>query len=326
MAYFRKLGGLIPRLADLCRREDRWLILINADPDALASALALKRILSRRVADAVIARINEVTRPDNLAMIRSLRIPVVPYVPGMREHFQHFAMVDSQPHHAPQFQGIEYSVVIDHHPISAEHPVQAAYVEIHPSAGAVSTLMTEYLYNLGIRPGKALATALMYGIRTDTSLFEHGNDVDLRAYQYLGNYGDSGLLKRIARSEYLLDWLGYFSQAFRELLVCRDGYFTCVSAVESPDILVTIADFFTRVHGLKWIAVCGVYNENVIIIFRSTDSKDVGHMASELFTDVGSGGGHRQMARTEFPLSAVAEKNVKTFVFRRLKDHAGKRK
>ena len=57
-------------------KEDRWCILINADPDALASALALRRILLPRVHNADIARVNEVTRPDNLAMIRYLRIPV----------------------------------------------------------------------------------------------------------------------------------------------------------------------------------------------------------------------------------------------------------
>ena len=49
-------------------KDDRWCILINADPDALASALALKRIMIHKVHSVDIARINEVTRPDNLAM------------------------------------------------------------------------------------------------------------------------------------------------------------------------------------------------------------------------------------------------------------------
>ena len=37
-----------------------------------------------------------------------------------------------------------------------------------------------------IRPGIRLATALQYGIRTDTATFTRtGTEIDLRAYQYL---------------------------------------------------------------------------------------------------------------------------------------------
>ena len=50
MAYFRSLPNLQTML-DLFHREDDWLIPISADPDAMASAMALKRIMSRRVRD-----------------------------------------------------------------------------------------------------------------------------------------------------------------------------------------------------------------------------------------------------------------------------------
>ena len=87
-------------------KDDRWCILINADPDALASAMALKRLLLPRVHNADIARVNEVTRPDNLAMIRYLRIPVRAWQPEKADQYTRFAIVDSQPHHHKAFQGI----------------------------------------------------------------------------------------------------------------------------------------------------------------------------------------------------------------------------
>jgi nanoRNase/pAp phosphatase (c-di-AMP/oligoRNAs hydrolase) len=40
MAYFRKLDPKLAKLQELFNKNERWLILINADPDALASALA----------------------------------------------------------------------------------------------------------------------------------------------------------------------------------------------------------------------------------------------------------------------------------------------
>mgnify|MGYP000720148441 CR=1 FL=1 len=89
-------------------KDQRWAILIAADPDALASALALKRIMAHRVRGVDIFRINEVTRPDNLAMIRYLRIPAKLWQPEKADLYTNFAMVDSQPHHNPAFQGIPF--------------------------------------------------------------------------------------------------------------------------------------------------------------------------------------------------------------------------
>lgn len=68
MAYFRKLDPKLAKLQELLNKNERWLILINADPDALASAMALKRILAGRVEQVAIAHVNEITRPDNLAI------------------------------------------------------------------------------------------------------------------------------------------------------------------------------------------------------------------------------------------------------------------
>ncbi|MBO4368676.1 MAG: phosphoesterase, partial [Desulfovibrio sp.] len=54
-------------------KDSSYCILIFADPDALASAMAFRRLLRKRVASVAIRYINDVTRPDNLAMIRYLR-------------------------------------------------------------------------------------------------------------------------------------------------------------------------------------------------------------------------------------------------------------
>ena len=203
MSSTRKLSSRLTQLLELFNRNDDWLIVINADPDAMASAMALKRIMSHRTGKVTIARINEISRPDNLAMIRYLRIPMLPLTDKLKASCSHFAMVDSQPHHNPAFAGIPFSIVIDHHPAVPEHPVDAAYVDIRPQYGAVSTLLTEYLRAYHIRPGIRLATALQYGIRTDTATFTRtGTEIDLRAYQYLAAHGDTALLTRITRSEY----------------------------------------------------------------------------------------------------------------------------
>jgi nanoRNase/pAp phosphatase (c-di-AMP/oligoRNAs hydrolase) len=326
MAYFRSLPGL-RKFLDTLTREQRWLVLINADPDAMASAMALKRILSHRVQDTAIAKVNEVSRPDNLAMVRYTRLKMQKFSPNLLQHFDYFAIVDSQPHHHPAFRGIPFSIIIDHHPLP-DVPAAAAYADSKPEYGATSTMMTEYLYNLGIKPGKLLATALQFGIKTDTDNFErHFYDVDLRAYQYLHRFADPNLLSRIARNEFHLHWLELFARACTNLYaLSASGKYVFIGDVDNPDVLVNIADFFMRVYEIRWTAVGGRYGDTVVVVFRGDGvSRDVGRYAAKVFGGIGSAGGHRAMARAEFPMHAAEGNDLELFVWKRLTAGALKR-
>lgn len=313
MAYFRVLNAQFAKLQTLLSKNEDWLILINADPDAMASALALQRILRYKVKSVHIARINTISRPDNLAMIKKLHIHMRAFEPGMKEKYSKFAIVDSQPHHSPLFADIPFSIVIDHHPLPSKNnpPLLAEehIYDVRPDYGATSTMLTEYLYHAQIRPGKYIATAIQYGIRTDTGTFgRHTTEVDLRAYHYMIRYADQNLLTQILRSEYFLEWLPYFSKAFEKLRPCGLGQFTYLDDVESPDILVVIADFFLRVYGLKYIIVSGTYDKTAICIFRGS-KYDLGELAQKSFSDIGSAGGHKALARAEIPLKKLQSKN-----------------
>ncbi len=329
MAYFRVLAPRLAQLYELLDREEHWGIIINADPDAIASAMALSRIIRSRVAGVTIARVNEIARPDNLAMLRYLRVPLVKWRPSLRKKIQRYAIVDSQVHHHPDFEGLDFCIVIDHHP-KPELPPAAPFVDIRPDYGSVSTMMTEYLYSAGVRPGRLLATALQYGIRTDTGTFGRNcTEVDLRAYHYLSRFADPALMTRILRSEYLPEWLPYFSRAFETLRPCGRGSFAWLGKVPSGDTLVVVADFFLKVHGLRWVAVCGVSGGRLIAIFRGGfGAMDLGAVASRLFAGMGGGGGHKNMARAEMALTDIPAEfrgGLEEFLFRRLVEAEKKR-
>ena len=304
-------------------KESRWCVLINADPDALAAAVALKRLLHKFARLVDIARVNEVTRPDNLAMIRYLRIPAKPWQPDRAAGYDCFAMVDSQPGHHPSFAGITFSLVIDHHPFSdiAAALAPHAFCDIRPGVGATSSIMAQYLRGMRQIPGTLLATALLYGIRTDTGAFERaGGEEDLKAYQWLSKYADNNILRRISRSEYLRSWLPFFSRAFRSLVDCSGGgAYAQLNEIKCADIIVSVADFFTKVHGLRWIAVSGIVRQTVIVVFRGDGSRDLGRFADACFHDVGTAGGHRNMARAEFPVGAIPDgTKAGEFIYQRL--------
>ena len=320
MSPVRKPSANVEHFLASFAKEDFCCVLIVADPDAMASALAVKRLIARRVAQVTIAAVNEITRPDNLAMIRYLRIPIVSWKEEMRSAFHKFLLVDGQPHHSPAFHAVPFTAVIDHHPLVPEHPVQALHVDIRPIFGATASILTRYLQAVRIRPSSRLATALQYGILTDTAAFvRSGDEADLRAFQFLRKFADHSLLRRILHSEYLIQWLPMFSRAFASLKPCGTGYYAYVHEVPNPDILVGIADFFTRIHGLKWVAVCGVYENTVVAVFRGDGTRDIGRFAAERFQTLGSAGGHRRLARAEFPLTQIpAGVSTPNFLLKRL--------
>ncbi len=130
------------RLQSQFSGDDQVLILINADPDAIASAMALKRLLWRKVAGVVVANTNVITRPDNLAMIQLLGVSLVFIDDLDLGRFSRLALVDSQPNHNPAFSGLMFQVIIDHHPDTG---IKAPFVDIRSRYGATATMMTEYL-------------------------------------------------------------------------------------------------------------------------------------------------------------------------------------
>ena len=163
--------------------DDSVLVVINADPDAIASAMAVKRLLWRKVAGITLTNINVIKRPDNIAMIRLLGVSLIHIDEIDPKTFNRFVVVDSQPNHNEKFMQFQADIVIDHHP---ETGIKVPFVDIRSNYGATATIMTEYLRAAKIKPSIKLATGLFHAIKTDTSNFERQTLIeDLRAFQFL---------------------------------------------------------------------------------------------------------------------------------------------
>lgn len=292
----------LQRLYHLFQHEDHLLILIDADPDSIASGLALKRLLWRQVSTCVISHIRSITRPQNERMIRLLGISLTPYQDIHPGEFNRKAIVDSQPAHHPNFAGHSYDLIIDHHPLLPDS--QARLVDIRPEYGATATIMTEYLRAARIKPSLKLATALYYGIKTDTSNFERpAIEADVRAFHYLFAYTRKPLVRRLEFAELKLDMLQYYQAALRRYRLRGNRLYTFLGPVSTPDILVILADSFLRVEEISWTIVGGLYEDKLVVIFRNDGlRKNAGRLAVKAFGKLGSAGGHPASARAEVPL------------------------
>ncbi|MEJ2670618.1 MAG: DHH family phosphoesterase [Deltaproteobacteria bacterium] len=292
----------IQRLHNLFNHEDRLVILIDPDPDSIASALALKRILWRRLTSSTIAPIRAITRPQNQRMVQLLGISLTLLQELDMDDYNRKALVDSQPSHHDLLGVYDYDLIIDHHPRTPD--TKGKLVDIRPDYGATSTIMTEYLREARIKPSLKLATALYYGIKTDTANFERpATEADVRAFHYLYGFTRRPLVRRLEFAEFNIPMLGYFQQALNRFRIRHNRLYAFLGPVNTPDILVILADFFLRAGEISWTIVGGIYQDSLVVIFRNDGlRKNAGRLATRAFGKLGSAGGHVASARAEVPL------------------------
>jgi nanoRNase/pAp phosphatase (c-di-AMP/oligoRNAs hydrolase) len=284
--------------------EDRVLILINADPDAIGSAMAVKRLLWRKVNNITISNINIIDRPDNCAMVELLGVKLTHIKDLDEKRFNRVVMVDSQPPHNALFDKFTVDLVIDHHPDSG---CKVPYQDIRPKYGATASIMTEYLRAARIKPAIKLATALLLGIKNDTSNFEQQTLVeDVQSFQYLFRHANKHLVRKIEQSEIRPDYLKFYKKALENRRIRNGKVFVFLGPVPNPDVCVLIADFFSKVSSIKWSIVAGYHQKKLVIIFRSDGlRKNAGKIADQGFAEFGSAGGHKAMARAEIALTTL---------------------
>ncbi len=298
----RSVPEKIRRFYDQFSGNDHVLIVINADPDAIASAMAVSRLLWRKVLNVTISHINTINRPDNLAMIRLLGVTLVPFEEIEVDQFSRVVIVDSQPDHNELMAELKLDVIIDHHP---ESGAKAPFLDIRPHYGATATILAEYLRAAKIKPSAKLATGLYHGIKTDTNDFKGQTQIeDVRAFQYLFRHANIHLARKIEKADLRFDLLKYFKIALQNMRRRKGKVYIHLGHVVNPDICVLIADFFMRINTVTWSIVSGICDKRLTIIFRNDGiRKNAGKVAKEGFGKFGNAGGHKNMARTEIALN-----------------------
>ena len=276
----------------------------DPDPDAMASAMALRALLGRNKLTTPIFAFAPVTRPENRTMVHLLEIEIQPATAEALAEFDKIAMLDVQP---PYFGDKVKSadIVIDHHPGYAAH--NSPFQDLRPRYGATSTIMTEYMISVDEHISERIATALLYGIRTDTVMLSRRvTDDDVLAFTHLYPIANYSLLRQFERPELPMQFAKVLARAMRRLVV-KDGTVVLnLGRVARDDLIVQMADFCLQFEGVRWVAVAGKLGANLVVALRNHGNtrQPAGDIAKGLARDIGSGGGHRDMAKAVIPLRA----------------------
>jgi nanoRNase/pAp phosphatase (c-di-AMP/oligoRNAs hydrolase) len=277
----------------------------DPDPDAIASAVALQYLLGEILqVKGSIAYKGIIGRAENKALVRHLGYPLRSLTDLDLSQSMPVALVDTQPstgnHALPRL--TPATIVIDHHP-SREASPAANFVDVRPEVGATSTMLTEYLQTASIEPAAPLATALFYGIKTDTMGLGRGiSPTDVAAYFYLQTRVDVEALVQIERAQVPAEYFKSFDAALRAARVYDGAVISYVGAMAYPDLAAEMADLLLRLKGTRWVICMGVHKGNLVLAVRTRKQRGAGQLVREIVGDQGSAGGHSNMAGGYLPL------------------------
>lgn len=279
---------------------------VNPDPDALASMLGLQALIERRLPGKPVTLTLEgmIARAENQAMVDLLHIPLTPIADAPVGQGAAVVMVDSQPDTGRRADEAARPVaVLDHH----ETPGRlegVAFRDVRPNLGATSTMVAGYLLEQELPVDARLATALLYGIESETTGYpREASPADDGALVWLFPRADKDLLARIRSPRLPRSYFAAYLHALSNAFVYGDVVVSYLGHVPQPDIIAELADFFIRFDQVDWAICLGVFDGQLRISVRADHiGGHGGEVLREVVDGLGTAGGHDKRAGGAIPL------------------------
>lgn len=298
------------------RAAGRILILPhdNPDPDAIASATALRWLLSEMLAvEALIAFHGSIGRAENRALVRYLGHPLQ-HVRDPELHVPpSVALVDTQPDagNCTLPSGSRVAVVIDRHR-RRRATGTADFVDVRSELGATSTILVQYLQAAGLELAPPLATALFYGIKSNTmALSRDASLADAAAYGFLQPLIEIDALAKIEYAQVPADYFKSFDRALGSARVFNGLLFAYAGPLSYPELAAELADVLLRLERAEWVICLGHHREDMVFSVRTRHADgEAERLANALVGSEGTAGGHGTMAGGRIPLAGRDDERV----------------
>jgi nanoRNase/pAp phosphatase (c-di-AMP/oligoRNAs hydrolase) len=292
------------------------LILMHdyPDPDCIASAHGVAQLLtSWGVSSSVISFGGFIGRAENKAMIRFLNINAVPYVLLEIKDFDRIIMVDCFPGRSNVSLPVGQRVhaVLDHHAVPSFDNVPFFH-DVRKKIGATSTIVTQYLIAAGCTIPPKLATALFYGIKTDTGdMGRESTEEDLECYAMLFDKIDHSLLARIENPDRDVAFFRMLKRATQSMIAFGSLGYLPLGPVVSPDYVAEMADLFHSLEKIDSTVCCGIFKKNIYFSIRAKNRDEAGLNAEKIAAALGGGGGgHGKIGAGRIPFDKAHEDEI----------------
>ena len=285
----------------------------NPDPDALGAGLAMYELVQSMGLEPQLLHGGLIEHQQNRAMVRLLDIPVRRLILDweVQDVLRDAAVVMTVDFHRPGANNILPSdcvphVVLDHH--TSDESVAADISLLRPEYSATSSLVAGLMMSLRYPMTARIATALAFGIRTDTLGFtRHFNPVDIRALSWLNAYVDSELVRSIEEPPRSQETLESFAEALASRTLVGTTLLAPLTSMPNRDSLAQIADFLLPTESIQTVVVFGPRRGKIILSARSkNDDIHLGRLLSDVWGD-GLSGGHKALAGGQIPFEVLLD-------------------
>lgn len=275
----------------------RLLILTHdfPDPDALASAFALQYLVQSEFGiTARIAYGGFIARTENKAMVKTLRIPVHKVTSSDFKKYEHVALVDTQLGFKNNSLPLDKTptVVIDQH--ASLQKTKAKLAIISPNAGATSAIVAKALLATGKPIPPRVATAIVYGIITDTqNLFRVTNDEVIRTYTAVIPYCNLRSLARIQLPTHPAKFFKTLGRAIENTVLTGRLIVIHLGEIDNPDLISQFAEFLLT-YRKATVAFCtGRFKGYLRLSLRTGKiAEQAGQILRNIVNDPREAGGH----------------------------------
>ena len=306
-------GARTRQLQQVLRDIDGHLAVVthdNPDPDAIASAVALGDLAKRAGCSVSICYYGDITHQENRAFVNVLEYELLNLAdedPDALDPYDGFALVDhSRPGVNDQLPpDLPIDIVIDHHP--PRFPVEARYVDLRSGVGATSTLLVDYFQRLDIEIPAQIATGLLFGIRIDTKDFQREVSADdFEAAAHLVSRADMHVLQRIEDPSISAETLEIIGRAVSNREQEGSVLLSSVGQLSDRDALAQAADRLLNLEDVQTTVVYGVLDGTIYVSARARGADiDLGEVLRDAFNQIGSAGGHADMAGAQIALGVL---------------------
>lgn len=279
----------------------------NPDPDSLATGKGLAALLTAWGIPNRMVYSGLVARAENRAMLNRLT-PEWEHSDTLDflDQYPAIALVDSQPtagnNRLPA--PVLPSIVIDHHHPVRDTIAQVQYVDVRPEIGASVTLIYQHLQAAGVTPDPLLATALFYGLKTDTEgLLRGATPADEAVYLELLARANRLELIQVEHAGLPRDYFRAFSRGLNAARVYGCAVIAELGLMDRPDLAAEMADLLLRLEGAH-AALCLGQHANVLHLSLRIEfmQQDAGLLIQQIIVPPGKAGGHGTIAGGQVPL------------------------
>ncbi len=310
------LTGLIRALDG----AERVLVLThdNPDPDAIASAAGLAFLIEQACSLSTVLSFGGIIgRAENRALMEELGTPFERFENLEVDSDTVVALVDTQPRAGNNSlpPGRIATVVVDHHPVRSETRA-VSFSDVRPEYGACASMVVEYLRAARLETDRRLATALFYGIQSETmDLGREVSEADIDASLFLYPRSDPAAISRIRHARVPRGLYRSIHEGLER--AWSRGGIVCVPAgrLDYPDLVAQLADLFMRVDGVEWVIAAGRHQDSLLLSLRTYDpTAHAGALVLSVVGERGSAGGHGEMAGARIDVRNLSEAEYETLV------------